>query len=173
MLAPRFSVLPIRTRCAKGQVGVVWRRQSTPACIANAGSRTCGAGMSGEPIPLDRNERAGRRADRRRLDHELERGTQADDRADEIPDFCARPGRLRAARRAERLCDRREPHRRRERAGSAAAAGHRATFAMTSGAIHLEARPSSGADLNRPVDRVALAGFAARSDQTANRAWRR
>jgi hypothetical protein len=34
-----------------------------------------------------------------------------------------------------------------------------------SGAIHLEARPSSGADLNRPVDRVTLAGFAARSDQ--------
>jgi len=28
-------------------------------------------------------------------------------------DFCARPGRLRATRRAEPLCDRREPHRRR------------------------------------------------------------
>jgi hypothetical protein len=46
---------------------------------------------------------AGRRADRRRLGHELERGTQADDRADETPAFCARPGRLRAARRTERL----------------------------------------------------------------------
>ena len=40
------------------------------------------------------------------LGHELERRAQADDRADEIPVFCAGPGRLRAARRAERLCDR-------------------------------------------------------------------
>jgi hypothetical protein len=76
--------------------------------------------------------RAGRRPIHRRLGHEFEQGTQADGRADEIPVFCARPGRLCAAGRAERLCDRRQPHRRHQRAGAAAAAGHRVTLAITS-----------------------------------------
>src|SRR5439155_543321 len=68
-----------------------------------------------------------------RLGYELERGAQADDRAgEEIPAVSARPGGLRAARRARRLCDRREPPRHRQRAGAAAAVGHGAAVALTS-----------------------------------------
>jgi hypothetical protein len=84
--------------------------------------------VGGRPVRIRHRRRDHRQPHRaragRRAGHELERGAQADDCADEIPTLCARLRRLRTTRRTERVYDRRKPYRSHERAGAAAAAGH-------------------------------------------------